>query len=110
LLDLHRTLIEAERVELELVHGRLTATELWRLLIDDPALAWLGSLTALIVRVDQALADSSLDQLVLRNAVRALLTPEPEGHPFHRRYRQLLQARAEVVLAHRAVMLELGAT
>lgn len=109
LLDLHRALIEAERIELERTRGRLTATELWHLLIEDPALAWLGALSSLIVRFDEALADAALDPAELAAEVRALLTPDPEGHDFHRRYRAVLHARPEVVLAHRAVMHAAGA-
>lgn len=93
---------------LERVRGRLTATELWHLLIEDPALAWLGALSSLIVRIDEALEDAQLDPAELRDAVRGLLTPDPDGNDFHRRYREVLQARPEVVLAHRAVMSELG--
>ncbi|MEZ4398740.1 MAG: hypothetical protein R3B06_01880 [Kofleriaceae bacterium] len=101
LLDLHRALIEVERVALERTRGRLTATALWHLLVEDPALAWLGPLSSVIVRLDEGVAVD--DEADLRATVRALLTADPDGAPFQRRYAELLQAAPEVVLAHRAV-------
>ena len=103
LLDLHKALIAAERVVIERGRGRLTATEMWNLLVADPALAWLRSLSEVIVRIDEALDGAELDPAELRSFVRALLVADPDGSEFHRRYGEVLQQSPEVVLAHRAV-------
>lgn len=101
LLDLHRALIEAERVAIERERGRLTATEMWQLLVEDPQLAWLGALSQLIVRLDEGLAPA--DEAAFRAQLRTLLVADDAGSEFHRRYGGHLQGTPEVVLAHRAV-------
>lgn len=102
-MDLHRALIEAERVVIERARGRLTATALWQLLIEDPTLAWLSTLSAVIVRLDEGVAVA--DEAAVRATVQALLTADPAGSEFQRKYGEILQASPEVVLAHRAVTL-----
>jgi hypothetical protein len=106
LLELHKALIEYERVVIERERGRLTATEMWKLLVEDPALAWLRSLSEVIVRLDEGVAAAEEEDV--RVMVRALLVADPDGGEFQRRYGELLQASAEVVIAHRAVVQRLG--
>jgi hypothetical protein len=102
LLDLHRILIEHERVAIERDRGRLTAAEMWKLLVEDPALAWLGALSAIIVRIDEAMEGDALDEAELRGVVRALLVADEGGNAFQQQYATRLQV-ADVVIAHRAV-------
>src|SRR5882672_9725764 len=76
-LDLHKTVLDAARREYERDHGRLRNTEFLSVLIEDPAFAWLNPLTALIVRIDEALEDEEqspeLEELASR--LRALIAP-----------------------------------
>lgn len=106
LLDLHKALIESERVVIERVEGRLTAAQLWQRLVEDPALAWLGALSSLIVRLDEGLARE--DEASLRTSVHELLAADAGDTDFHRRYGIHLQENPDVVLAHHAVARALG--
>ena len=107
LVDLHKQLIESERVPYERDHGRIASTgEFLRLVLHDEWFAWLHPLSELIVAIDQALADdepvteSSAAAFVERT--RALLT---HGGPvFGRRYRDVLQRDPGVLVAHGQVI------
>ena len=55
LLQLHKTLIDWQRAEYESVHGRLQTSQLLNVMFNDPAFAWLRSMSGLIVRIDEAL-------------------------------------------------------
>lgn len=101
LLGLHKALIEEERVIVERRRGRVTATEMWKLLVEDPGLAWLRSLSEVIVRLDEGVPAD--EEAGVRGLVRELLVADPEGGEFQRRYGEMLQASAHVVIAHRAV-------
>jgi hypothetical protein len=115
LLDLHKALVDAERRDHEKTLGRLSDGEFLDALIKDPAFAWLGALTGLIVHLDELIAD---DNPTLRSAwqdhakrIRGLLAAQPPGTAqvteFHRRYADFLQRAPEVVVAHGALMREL---
>jgi hypothetical protein len=94
LLDLHRALVEAERREYERVRGRLPHRKFLEALLNDPELAWLKPLTALVAGE----GDASPARL------RALLVPDPEGGEFQRRYADALQRSADVAVAHGRAM------
>ena len=111
LLDLHKVLLEAEKVRYERVEGRIEGS--WRLLhllLHDPWFAWLRPLSALIVQIDELLdqkepeppTDAAATALLAE--VRTLLTPTEEGEGFMRQYHSALQDNPDVVLTHREVM------
>ena len=108
LLDLHKALVDGERREHEKSLGRLTDGEFLDALIKDPAFAWLGPLTGLIVRLDELVEDEDpavgrAEQNYVR-AIRELLAPKALSTEFHRRYADFLQRSPEVVVAHGEVM------
>jgi hypothetical protein len=108
LLDLHKALVDGERREHEKSLGRLTDGEFLDALIKDPAFAWLGPLTGLIVRLDELVEDEDpavgrAEQNYVR-AIRELLAPKAVSTEFHRRYADFLQRSPEVVVAHGEVM------
>ncbi len=102
LLDLHKTLVDAEREDYERGRGRMSDGEFLKALIDDPAFAWLGALTALIVRLEELEADDLSKEYVAE--IRRLLKPDASGSAFQRKYAELLQNRPEALVAHGAVM------
>ena len=54
LLDLHKALMDAQRIRYEREHGRIsTSGEFLGLVLEHPAFAWLRTLSALIARVDE---------------------------------------------------------
>ena len=101
-LDLHKTVLDAARREYERDHGRLRNTEFLSVLIEDPAFAWLNPLTALIVRIDEALEDEEqspeLEELASR--LRALIAPGTGDPEFQRRYADILQREPDALVAH----------
>lgn len=103
LLQLHKALIDWQRAEYETVHGRLQTTQLLNILFNDPAFAWLRTMSGLIVRIDEALepkADAAASETgPLVAQARQLVAPEA-GTPYAQRYHAALQELPDVVLAH----------
>jgi hypothetical protein len=111
LLDLHKALVDAERRDYERVRGRLPDRDFLDALLRDPALAWLGPLTALIVRFDQMLEEGEpqpnpADPIA---EIRKLLRPDAGGAEFQRKYADALQRSPDAVLAHGRTMRTLQA-
>jgi hypothetical protein len=102
LLELHKVLVDVEREGYERGRGRMTDGEFLKALIDDPAFAWLGPLTALIVRLDELEADPVPGEY--RAQIKRLLKPDDLGVAFQRRYHELLQKSPDALVAHGAVM------
>ena len=128
LLQLHKTLIDWQRAEYEGTHGRLQTTQLLNVMFNDPAFAWLRSMSGLIVRIDEALDPPSRPEAAsawprrsplkdrraeagvprkdpiesgpLVAAARELIAPEA-GSPYGQRYHAALQELPDAVLAHR---------
>jgi hypothetical protein len=106
LLELHKSLLDAERREHERTLGRLTDGEFLEALVKDPAFAWLQPLTRAITELDDVSPQS--DWAAQEKRIRALLGPRSPDAEFARRYAAYLQASPEVLVAHGAVMRELG--
>jgi len=113
LLDLHRQLLESERVDLERYGGRLTGAEFLQIASQSFRLAWLRPLSELIVAIDETLDADGAETTAatpesLVTQVRALIAPPDPGTPFGRRYMAMLQVSPDVVMAHSAVVQALG--
>jgi len=113
LIELHKALLEAERAQYELVHGRVPPAELLQLLLGDPQFAWLRSISELIVRIDEL---SEAEEPPTRQQsdevqglVRRLLTGTDTRSEFARRYADTLQRQPAIVVIHGRVMRALGA-
>lgn len=108
LLELHRALLDAERRQYEVEHGRVAPTELLQLALSNAQFAWLHQVSAVIVRVDELIASGeepgTRDVDVVSTHVRGLLRPVPDGSPFEQRYDRAVQNNPAVLLAHRAVI------
>ena len=104
LLELHKTLIDWQRTDYERVHGRLQTTQLLDVLFNDPAFAWLRSMSGLIVRIDETLAAKTPEAETgtgpLVAGARELVAPEA-GTPYAQQYFAALQELPDAVLAHR---------
>lgn len=119
LLTLHKSLVDAERLEFERVHGRVSAAGFVQALTSDPAFAWLRPLTTLLVEVDELIdakgnrsKDDELQACLAR--LDGLLRSDAEVETgrsarqqdvedFSRRYAELLQLSPDAVMAHGAV-------
>jgi hypothetical protein len=113
LLHLHKTLLDAERVRYEQVHGQVTSGELLQLVISHEQFNWLHSISELIVRIDELLDSDepimAADTELIFSQTRSLLKPSETGNDFESRYYTALQREPDVVIAHREVMLILSA-
>jgi len=107
LLALHRAIVDSERRDYEKQLHRMADGEFLDALIKNPRFAWLGALTALIVRLDEMEEEVSLQpdfEKEFMQQTRNLLTPDLGKSEFHRKYSELLQKSPEVLVAHGAVM------
>ncbi len=107
LLDLHKALVDSERVSYEQNIGTIpSANHFLKLLTDDPWFAWLHPLSQLIVAMDEALDAKAKMPLTQEQAValvkrtRSLLVASETGEGFPRHYFDALQRDPEVVMAH----------
>ncbi|WP_235526554.1 hypothetical protein [Nostoc piscinale] len=107
LLHLHRMLLDTERINYEQIHGRVSTSELFQLVIAHEQFAWLHRISELVVQIDETLTSDqpiSLEdvQNLIANA-RSLIVPSEVGNEFARKYYAALQSEPSVVLAHAVV-------
>ena len=102
LIALHRALLEEERRAYEKTHGRQTGADFLQTLIADPAFAWLGPLTTLIVRLDELDAEDNpeAERSASSKAARSLLVEKESD--FRRRCAKLVQRSPDVAFAFAA--------
>jgi ligand-binding sensor domain-containing protein len=108
LLELHKTLVESERISYEQTIGTISSpNHFLQLLVNDPWFAWLHPISLLVVTMDQAidskrkpLTDADAEALVKQ--ARELLVAAEEGEGFPKHYFDALQRDPEVVMAHAA--------
>ena len=109
LLDLHRELLRAQRIEAERFGGRMSASEALQAATEDLRFSWLRTVSELIAELDEFLAASEQDPPepgtaeALAERARQLFAPPDAGTAFGARYLRALQDSPDVVLAHRHV-------
>jgi len=107
LLRLHKTLLDAERLAYERVHGRVSNNKLLQLAIGDEQFGWLHLISKLVVQIDEALkADepvSAIEADRYIDAARTLLNPSETGTHFQQQYHNALQQEPDVLIAHVAM-------
>jgi hypothetical protein len=109
LLDLHKTLVDSERVTYEKTVGKIgSPNHFLQLLTNDPWFAWLHPLSQLIVSMDEALdAKEPLSDAAIEATIKeasTLLTPSESGEGFGRHYFDALQRDPDVVIGHADLM------
>src|SRR5918993_66418 len=104
LLHLHKTLLDWERAAYERVHGRVSAAELLKVIVEDAQFAWLRPISELIVRIDTTVDSEppagavEVDALVQR--AREVTAADENGSLHAQRYHTALQAHPDAVFAH----------
>ena len=105
LLNLHKALVDSERVEYEKTIGKIQSpNHFLHLLTTDPWFAWLSSLSQLIVSIDEALdakeplTPANVAALITQS--QRLLVPTETGEGFSKHYYEAIQRDPDVVLAH----------
>lgn len=106
LLHLHKTLLDMERADFERRFGQVNNGELLQLVINDAQFAWLRTISALVVEIDEMLSAEEPATLIdAQNVIaqaRSLLTSPPDN-TFGQKYQAALQREPEVVMAHAEV-------
>src|SRR3954454_22338710 len=104
LIELHRVLLNAQRIQAERFGGRMSSSELLQAAADDLRFSWLKELSSAIAALDQAHADEDPAGVEAAAArARALLNPPDGDTAFGARYLRALQDDPDVVFAHRDV-------
>lgn len=105
LLELHKALLDAQRIRYEREHGRIaTSNEFLGIVLEHPAFAWLRTLSALIARIDEWMEsqeeapDDELPGII--ETLRSLIQANG-GHPvFSKPYWELVNEAPEVLVEH----------
>ncbi len=102
LLRLHKVLLELERRDYERMHGRVSSSELFRLVIDDSQFAWLHSISEFVVRLDEMLdgdaAIAAVDVRSVYSLARNMFTASESGDAFQKKYFEAIQRDPAVVI------------
>lgn len=104
-LDLHKSLMEAQRVRYEKVHGRISnPSEFLGLLLEHPQFAWLRAMSALIARLDEweeggeEASAEEFDAIVA--AFRELIEVNGKHPTFSAPYWEIVNETPEALVSH----------
>ena len=104
LLELHKALLDAQRVRYEREHGRVESRgELLDIVLRAPSFEWLRVLSALIARLDELGEEQGKDTAAeTRGVVERLQSlVRFEGNPgFTGPYREIVDAVPDALVAH----------
>jgi hypothetical protein len=105
LLDLHKALLDAQRIGYEREHGRIgTSNEFLGLVLEHPTFAWLRTLSALIARLDEWLdLEDEAPEEDLKNMIdtlRSLVEVNGQHPTFSTPYWEFVNDVPEVLVWH----------
>jgi hypothetical protein len=105
LLELHRAILQAQRIRYERDHGRVDSRgELLQLVVRHPEFAWIRGLSALIAQLDewsQSEAPGRGEEIAaIVRALKTLIQPDGTNEEFTTRYWPLLEITPEALVAH----------
>jgi hypothetical protein len=104
LLRLHKSLLDMERRTYEKEHGKVSAGELFRLVVDDAQFSWLHNISEFVVRIDENLAAEEdvtpADARVAISLARKIFAPTESGDGFQKKYYDAIQKDPAVVMEH----------
>lgn len=104
LLDLHKSLMDAQRIAYERIHGRVaTSGEFLGLVLEHPEFAWLRALSALIARLDEWMEEKegmSEELAVIVAALRGLVATEGSNVLFSTAYWKIVNDVPEALIFH----------
>ncbi len=105
LLNLHKALLESEKIVYEKKHGRIQSKgEFFRLVIDHEWFGWLRPISQFIVKIDEALGGkepATLDEVkALLSEAETLLHPAESGTEPEQRYYKAIQRDPNIALMH----------
>jgi hypothetical protein len=102
-LELHKALLEAQRVRYERDYGRVeTPGRFLELVLRHPTFEWLRALSAVIAQLDARVSDHDAEEELntVQEALRTLVEPEGRNRSFTAPYWVLVEAVPDVLIAH----------
>jgi hypothetical protein len=113
LLDLHRALLDAQRIRYERDHGRIeTSGEFLGLVLEHPAFEWLRELSALIAQLDewmdggQGAPPGILEEILA--SLRSMIQAGGANARFNKPYWEIVEEVPAVLVEHVKVWRLLG--
>ena len=105
LLELHKTLLDAQRIRYERDHGRIeTSGEFLGLVLEHPVFEWLRELSALIAQLDEWLeggekaAPSGFEEILA--SLRSMIQAGGANTRFNKPYWELVEEAPAVLVEH----------
>ena len=105
LLELHKAMLDAQRIEYERGRGRIeTSGEFLGLVLYHPEFEWIRALSALIARLDEwaegmeGEGEGEFESLV--GGLRSLIRPEGDNDEFTAKYWKMVEGEPAVTVAH----------
>jgi hypothetical protein len=104
-LRLHKTLLDAAKIEYEAKNGRIASVnQYFQLVLDDPHFAWLRKMSSLIALIDEAVSlrrpASETEAQALFAEARMLLNFEEADADFNDKFQTALQKNSDAVLSY----------
>lgn len=113
MLRLHKTLLDAAKLDYEAKNGKIVSVNLYfQLVIDDPHFAWLRKISALIALIDEAVSvrrpATEAEAKGLENEAKLLLNFQDADHAFNDKFQNALQTNQDAVLGYNDALKYLG--
>ncbi len=105
MLRLHKTLLDAAKVDYETANGKIASIgQYFQLVVDDPYFAWLRKISSLIALIDEAVSvrrpATEPEALALKNEAKIILNFEDADEKFNDKFQIALQKNSDAVLGH----------
>ena len=104
LLDLHKSLLDAQRIRYEREHGRIESSQAFLgIVLEHPSFAWLRTMSALIARLDEWMEEEGAPQDELAGMIatlRSLIETEGKLASFSTPYWDIVNDVPEVLVSH----------
>ena len=113
MLRLHKTLLDAAKLDYEAKNGPITSVNLYfQLVIDDPHFAWLRKLSSLIALIDEAVSirrpATEAEARGLQNEAMLLLNFQDADESFNEKFQNALQTNTDAVLNYNDALQFIG--
>ena len=104
MLELHRRLIDVQRIQYEKLHGRIqTTSEFLGLVLEHPDFEWIRALSALVAQLDEwreAEGGGPQELQAIVDTLRRLIQPQGSDTSFGRKYWGMVEGSPEVLIDH----------
>ena len=113
MLRLHKTLLDAAKVDYEAKNGAIqSVNHYFQLVIDDPHFAWLRKLSSLVALIDEAVSvrrpATETEAKGLENEAKLILNFQDGDESFNDKFQLALQNNQDAVLNYNDALKYLG--